>query len=101
MVSNSCAYAAGNAVRSSHGEEEDGQSRARLPYMTRDENGSSCVVCLCKMNISSKGGNTINMPKQLSTNNGLNFQEFHIFDSQATTSSSKQLLIRNRIKNSY
>lgn len=46
MVSNSCCLCCWKlAITSSHGEEEDGQSRAWFHYMTRDDNGSSCVFC--------------------------------------------------------
>ena len=70
-------YGAGQ--RSSHLIQRDGNREPVLVEKRKDDHRATCNAC--KMSISSKGGNTTNMQKHLSTQHAITLQKCHVFDA--------------------
>lgn len=62
------------------------RSKVWLYFTRKDDHRATCNAC--KTSISSKGGNTTNMQKHLSTQHAITLQECHVFDALRTEANS-------------
>lgn len=81
MMLNTCVYAAGNWQQGIMAVTKK-RSKTWLHF-----NSAACNVC--KMMISTEGGNTSNMQKHLSTQHEFKFQECYVVDTLCTTSATE------------
>src|SRR4029434_2229078 len=64
------------------------RSKVRLYFTRKDDQRATCTAC--KTSISSKGGNTTNMQKHLSTQHSITLQESHVFDALRSDDNVKE-----------